>query len=37
MSLLTHAKELGALINSGSLCLPALSLVQSLNRATSAG
>ena len=37
MSLLTHAKELGALINSGSLCLPARSLAQFLNRATSTG
>lgn len=37
MSLLTHAKELGALFNSGSLCLPARSLAQFLNLATSTG
>lgn len=37
MSLLTHAKELGALIYSGSLCLPARSLAQFLNLATSTG
>ncbi len=37
MSLLTHAKALGAVINSGSLCLPARSLVQFLNIAASAG
>lgn len=37
MRLLTHAKERGAVINSGSLCLPAGSLVQFLNIATGAG
>lgn len=37
MSLLAHAKELGAVVNSNSLCLPARSLVQFLNIATGAG
>lgn len=37
MSLLTHSKELGALIKSGSHCLPARSLAQFLNLATSTG
>lgn len=37
MSLLAHAKELGAVVSSNSLCLPARSLVQFLNIATAAG
>lgn len=37
MNLLAQAKKLGAVINSSSLCLPARSLVQFLNIATSAG